>query len=503
MILRSAYTRMRAFTLVLILLGAFTTEAQSQGSCGVTTGDQYQWMPRFLGDQTLAESGLSFKTEVSSIPVTFHLVGKSNGDSRPATWQAWEAICTLNQLFEPAGFYFYLRGVTEVSSTGIFNDHTLNVNQQAMRALKVSDAVNVFVVNNAGVSGGPIVTGYYDVGDDWVVIARSAFKANNHILAHEMGHFFGLFHPHLGWDGQAWSAATFGNPAPALASDGVTPTELQNGSNCQTAGDRLCDTPPDYNFGLGWQQSCIYAGGAQDPTGMLVNPDEGLIMSYFSDSCRTRFSPEQILIMQADLLTTERAYLQNSFVPDTGSLATSTVTQVPDSMATLSGDSLSFRWFSNPLAEQYYLEIDRSPTFALEPKGRTSNDTTAWFGYPFTPGVTFYWRVFAYGSSHACIPVSATRSFKPQLTSRVDPILRQGFYLSGKGNYRLLHLNDPVNSPVFGKVISIWGEVIYRFQFDPITNTAGLGIDLSGFAPGIYLLILDETPGTCKLLIEE
>ena len=70
-----------------------------------------------------------------------------------------------------------------------------------------------------------------------------------------------------------WSA-DIGNPAPASSPGGI-PTEKMDGSNCETAGDYLCDTPPDYN-GFGWDD-CDYDGGAQDPMGVEIDPEERLI----------------------------------------------------------------------------------------------------------------------------------------------------------------------------------------------------------------------------------
>ncbi|MEZ4948184.1 MAG: hypothetical protein R2784_02135 [Saprospiraceae bacterium] len=53
-----------------------------------------------------------------------------------------------------------------------------------------------------------------------------------------------------------------------MVSPNGSPTELQDGSNCTTAGDKICDTPPDYNFGLINGNSCY--GGAKDPNGVTA-----------------------------------------------------------------------------------------------------------------------------------------------------------------------------------------------------------------------------------------
>lgn len=96
------------------------------------------------------------------------------------------------------------------------------------------------------------------------------------VLAHEMGHFWGL--PH-----------TFENLG----------TELVDGSNCSTAGDAICDTPADPYFGAPEDQyhsNCIFTATMTDPNGQYYSPDMGNIMSYYT-SCSCRFTHGQYLRM--------------------------------------------------------------------------------------------------------------------------------------------------------------------------------------------------------------
>ncbi len=100
-------------------------------------------------------------------------------------------------------------------------------------------------------------------------------------LSHEMGHFFGL--PHT------------------FAGSG----ELVNGSNCETAGDQICDTPADPYYDdpdIVWvDENCIFQPLFQDANGEYYRPDVGNIMSYYFCGCSS-FTYQQYLIMANNFL---------------------------------------------------------------------------------------------------------------------------------------------------------------------------------------------------------
>lgn len=106
--------------------------------------------------------------------------------------------------------------------------------------------------------------------DDWVFI--SSLWA----ISHELGHLFGLHHTH--------ERDLFGS-------------ELADGSNCDTAGDLLCDTPADPDLSQRVNKEELYIGNEfnsppLDASGNRFYPTTVNIMSY-SESGRY-FSPMQI-----------------------------------------------------------------------------------------------------------------------------------------------------------------------------------------------------------------
>lgn len=99
-------------------------------------------------------------------------------------------------------------------------------------------------------------------GNGTIHLERGCFGA----ITHEMGHVWGLAHTFAG-NGE----------------------ELVNGSNCETAGDGICDTPadpydPDDKL-ESWQDGCEFISLIKDANGEFYQPDMGNIMSYYGCDC--------------------------------------------------------------------------------------------------------------------------------------------------------------------------------------------------------------------------
>ena len=95
---------------------------------------------------------------------------------------------------------------------------------------RINNIINVYLNN------GPTGCGSY-IGNT-VNINVNCNRTFEHILAHELGHALGLPHTH------------------GYTNTGTT-TELVDGSNCTTNGDRFCDTPAD-PAGTGKRQLFLY-----------------------------------------------------------------------------------------------------------------------------------------------------------------------------------------------------------------------------------------------------
>ena len=467
--------------------------ALAQSPCGVNTEDQILWNGRYQQNLRSAKEATGTRSSDLSLPVRFHLASRTNGSGGTPFRRVLNLMCTTQELLDSAGFILSLaeNGIQEVRSDDIFLAHHTSPSQQLMRNLKIDSAINVYVVADAGSgSGSTGVVGYYDAQYDWIVLSRSVIAEGEKTLAHEIGHFLSLIHPHFGWDGQAWDPNIHGPKAPEIAPNGQTPTEKADSSNCDTAGDLLCDTPADYNLGLNWTSSCNYSGGARDSDSILLDPDESLLMSYFSDDCRHRFSPSQIAIMQADWNSASRAFLHRDSPPGSGTLMTPPSLISPIGQVGTDDDSISFRWNNAEGASQYVFEVDRSASFDLAPINWITTDTSLTILGSWIYGTNYFWRVYAVNEDDNCLPPTAAGSFQIQKTASIfhwelgEPVI----WVDPKGNSLVLSLELNTSKEINLTLFDLHGR---QYVMDELFLPAGrqeVRVEIPQLPSGIYLL---------------
>ena len=260
----------------IVLFSLATTSSWSQ-TC-VTT-ELMQIESRLAHNQANYSTQAAVR-DIQYVPIALTAVRNSDGSDGISEAQLLDMMCILNDKFQDQEIQFYLTNppVNYLDNTGINNQPTAFTSE--IRAARIPDAINVFVVSN--INNQQNAAGYYQspagwTGNDFIVVARNFIYAQN-VFPHEIGHFFSLLHPFHGWENNAWNVADWGNPvatnAPSDPSIFVNPiaNELQNGNNCSTAGDRICDTPPDYLFALhAAQNGCAeWSIPVQDPNNMVA-----------------------------------------------------------------------------------------------------------------------------------------------------------------------------------------------------------------------------------------
>lgn len=487
-------------------------QAQLQGVCGMTTQDQVEARKKFLQEAAeLGETAITPRGAITYVPITFHLVANSSRQGRITENNVLDMLCEMNKDFLDAEIQFYIKKFTYINNDAVYEHEAFQVHP-VMTAIRDNSSVNVFIVQkilqNNETSG---VLGYWNRTPDWVVLDDSEINARSASTSHEVGHFFGLSHTHLGWDSEQWEESVHGNPAPALSPSGI-PTELMDGSNCATAGDGLCDTPPDYNFGLGWP-NCNYTGGAKDPAGVIVDPMETNIMGYFLSCSRSEyvFTPMQQQHMRTNLFTPSRSYVRSNTQPSTLPINQAVILRSPiGNEMTNSGQTVVLDWDDVPNATQYFLEISRINTFSVQPIRLVVSQSTATIeGLDLNK--KYFWRVRPFSNYYTCTSFSPTESFTTSISTSVEQpqavsawSVQPNPVRAGQSLLFSLTTSEPIQGDL--RLFSITGQLVktmpnQRFALGETT----LEIPTTDFAPGVYLVSFVTGDGilTEKVVVRE
>lgn len=188
-----------------------------------------------------------------------------------------EEIETVNRYFSPVCMYFSL---CEIDTVYNYNYNILLDDSDLIDLAAYyskSNRINLYVLHEEGFLGekGLYSTSY---GSIFEADTANIYVLKLPFLAHELGHYFGLYD-------------TF---------EKQTGKELASGANCNIAGDLICDTPADpYNIGdklTDYIKDCIFISLLTDANGQLYQPDVGNIMSYYYP-CWCGFTYQQYKMM--------------------------------------------------------------------------------------------------------------------------------------------------------------------------------------------------------------
>jgi len=227
------------------------------------------------------------------VPIKFWIYRKSDGKEGLSLKKIKEHIRNLNYYYSlnNTGISFYLRPDIEY----IDNDRLYKLNYynqapfQTMKR-KSEASINVYITEKLEKArlfkNKKNYSGTYNFLTDGVIIAKGVSSST---LSHEIGHYFGLKHPHANW-----KSKSKGEP--------VSRTKLIPGTNtrmCEKKGDGLCDTPAEPNLANYTDNKCNYTGwNVKDKYGVVYQPNTNNIMSYTRNrECRNNFTEEQKALM--------------------------------------------------------------------------------------------------------------------------------------------------------------------------------------------------------------
>ncbi|MEM9050496.1 MAG: M43 family zinc metalloprotease [Bacteroidota bacterium] len=191
----------------------------------------------------------------------------------------------LIELLAPIGISFEICEIREMENFQ-FNALTAADELDDMTAMYYQpNTINLYLLQSINFPGEGNINGFAFPPDgnlgvagienddlDVIGITKASMNGESKILAHELGHYFGLYNTFEDQFGE----------------------EFVDGSNCETTGDLVCDTEADPSANGTQAADCNYLGPInQDTNGDFYVPPTNNLMSNYSLNCRCRFTPQQ------------------------------------------------------------------------------------------------------------------------------------------------------------------------------------------------------------------
>ena len=430
------------------------------------------------------------------VPVKFHLAAKADGEGRVLYSAILEQLCELNLNYEAYGYKFYMKDgtVNNVDNNTIYSSPSTGAGITKMAAQKQefgSNAINIFVTENADNGAEGNTLGYYTFNQDWIVLKKSVPQNSSHVrwvLAHEIGHFFSLPHTFNGWDNDPWD----GTPVTSTLSPGGVLNELADGSNSDVAGDMIEDTPADYNLGFGWNGCATYDGGCTDPTGALLNPDEENFMGYFIGCSEYNFSDKQAEIIDNSYNSSRRSYLRISYQPSDQPISETPQLVAPaDDSTTPFYNGVELSWSAVENATDYFVEISQGLS-----KMRYNVKNNKIFLTDLKENKTYRWKVLPYNELNTCAQSSPTWQFKTgtNTTSTDDETLAKHKVAiipnPSSNNEIRIKIDDNYSLVIKAELFSLDGKTMHTKNFDR-SSGEWLTINNLNISNGFYILRLN------------
>ena len=495
----------RISTFLFLLALPLAMFSQTHEVCGFSSDKEFRQnikeMKKWVADGNLSTRG----NTITYVPVKFHIITKTDGSKGVSEQVVLDALCHLNEEYADQDIQFFIYGGFKY----IKNDVAYNNPGDAdltLQGSKDSKAMNIFMGLNAeppggGIPGG-VTLGYFagQSNQDWIIIKNSEVNGFSSTIPHEVGHYFNLDHPFHGWDCTSWSEAEHGNPVSSLVSpcDPEILNEFVDGTNCEDAGDLLCDTPADYNLGYFDDDDCNYTGPCMDPNGDQMDPQENNFMGYFNGCSDYLFTAHQKEIIAARLI--QRTNLVNSYIPPATTIeGTTTLTQPGDGTVTAAYNNVAFEWTPVAGANQYLLEIDLASGFSVAPQR-----IMVWGTYKVVQGLIpnkkYYWRVRPFNAYFTCAPKSETWDFTTgTVISTVEPpyvsnwSVRPNPAVAGQSLQLEMNSNESFEASVVLRTLS--GQTLQTIQTGFSAGNSTLEIPTAGLANGIYFLTVQSREG--------
>ncbi len=247
----------------------------------------------------------------SEIAIVAHVVRRSDGTGGLTEQELQDALDNVNSFYANANMSFFYLDIQYIDEDKYY-DFIRSDQAELTSKYSYNDIINIYFTNSVGNGEGLFYCGYaYFPGGPDIIFMDNSCTLNGSTLPHEIGHFFALYHTHGTTNTGTTDEVVI---RPGEESVGcVEPDCTPVASNCDTNGDRLCDTEADPNVSGKIDADCNYTEATVDVNGDLFRPDGTNIMSYSSKSCRNIFSDGQYERMNLAYLN-DRNYLHTKYL---------------------------------------------------------------------------------------------------------------------------------------------------------------------------------------------
>lgn len=445
------------------------------------------------------------------VPVTAHIIRDNAGNNGYSEGDLYPLMCEINQFFSPINMYLYLKGdVQYVNDASLFWSYNAgdlyNMIRRHMDASYVDSTLNIYFCNFFPNANGANLLGaapfpfmdvqYFNSRPAGVVMNKNASQPGNRTLPHELGHHFNLLHTFQGSNSSSTQFNEYVSREEGLR-------------NCETAGDGFCDTPSD-TLAYG----CPYSGFARDLRGDARVPDESLFMSYYSDACQNRFSPEELAEMRETAFFNPQRNLYRFYggVPNTSPVSVlDIILRTPANNASVPYNNINISWKPVPDANKYLVVINDAVTSQKVAEIATK-DTSIIFSFPdiSSIGKRFNWSVKAYKEGNMCSNYVFFRSFTASTSTNVSQNFLDAstleLYPNPVGNGADLQLAFRADKPgeIFLIVSDMSGRSVYQKELLLRNGGNQFSIPTDGFSNGMYMVSLQNESGviTKKLVVQ-
>ncbi len=513
---------MRLQRILLLILGfgfSFTGMQAQTHQCG--TDHTPEFMKQLEANVKYSNEHIETRMVMDKryVPVKFHLIADSDGNGRIPEHIVYKQLCRLNTQYDTMGFVFYVDdGFNYVDNSIIYN-HSAGAQSQ-MNGIRnqYNQSVNVFLPNQ---TFGTNTAGYYTPSFDYLVVRKASFDEEaNRTFGHELGHYFRLAHPHVGWEDRPYKPSAHGTivtlTSVGSSQSATIPVELMNEVNCTTAGDRICDTPPDYGFtqNANWTdnddddtpQICFnpWEGEVMDRNEVLIFSLSNLVMGYNGGCSTNTFTHGQANAMRADY--DNRTNIDKVYMPDTTEITEVITTIEPTAFSTAEFyNNVTLSWNGVEGAHGYIVTLTGTEDFQYE------TDQTEITVTDLSPAASYAWSVSPINEIGSCADLPAgvlffTSNDEVSSVNEVDfvsnfnvhpnPVVNQSFTISFESENQL-----DANLSVF----DITGKaIISNLNQNIRPGTNNIPVQLNNAPTGLYNLLIRTSEGIIseKLLVK-